>query len=89
MKAVITVLGCDKVGIIAGVSNILADSNANIVDISQTTMEDIFTMIMMVDISNINVDFSELKDLLQKKGHELGLEIRTQREEIFKSMHRI
>ena len=89
MKAIITVIGYDKVGIIAGVSVILAEAGANILDISQTTMQDMFTMIMMVDLSSLNIDFVELKERLSKKGDELQLEIRIQREELFKSMHRI
>ena len=89
MKAVITVLGKDRVGIIAGVSTVLADSNANILDISQTTMQDIFTMIMLVDISQISIDFTDLSDKLDKKGQELGLSVRIQHEDIFNSMHRI
>lgn len=88
-RAVVTVLGMDKVGIIAGVSAILAANNVNICDISQTTMQDIFTMIMLVDITNMTIDYSELSDLLNRKGEELGLQIRIQREEIFQSMHRI
>ena len=89
MKAVITVIGEDRVGIIAGVSNILAEYNINILDISQTTMQGIFTMIMMVDISKASVDYSEVKERLQNKGKELEIEIRMQREKIFRSMHRI
>ncbi|WHH61281.1 ACT domain-containing protein [Petroclostridium sp. X23] len=89
MRAVITVLGNDRVGIIAAISNILADCNVNILDISQTIMQDIFTMIMLVDISSMEVDFSKLSDQLEKKGRELGLSIRIQHEDIFNSMHRI
>lgn len=89
MRAVISVIGKDHVGIIAGVSNILADSNANILDISQTIMQDVFTMIMLVDISNLCVPFSELVDKLEAKGRELGLLIKAQHEDIFNSMHRI
>lgn len=89
MKAVITVLGCDRVGIIAGVTAVLAESNTNILDISQTIMSDIFTMIMMVDLSGSAADFPELQKKLQAKGAELGVEIRIQREEIFRGMHRL
>lgn len=89
MRAVITVIGKDKVGIIAGVSTILANCNVNILDISQTTMQDIFTMIMLVDISEVNVPFSELSDQLEKKGQEIRLSVRIQHEDIFNSMHRI
>lgn len=89
MKAVITVIGKDKVGIIAGVSNILAQSNVNILDISQTIMQELFTMIMLVDISKVDSDFSRLASSLDKKGQELGVTIKIQHEDIFNSMHRI
>lgn len=89
MKAVITVIGCDRVGLIAGISSILAKANVNILDISQTTMQDLFTMMMLTDLEKVNMDFSELKDLLNQKGQELGVDVRIQREEIFHSMHRI
>ncbi len=89
MRAVITVIGKDKVGIIAGISNILADCNVNILDISQTTMQDVFTMIMLVDISASAVAFSELSGKLEAKGREIGLSVRIQHEDIFNSMHRI
>lgn len=89
MRAVITVIGKDKVGIIAGVSTILAEYNVNILDISQTIMQDMFTMITLVDISNMNVGFSQLADQLGEKGKELGVSIKVQHEDIFNSMHRI
>ena len=89
MRAVITVIGYDRVGLIAGISAVLAESNVNILDISQTTMQDLFTMMMLVDLDGLNIDFSELKDRLENKGKELGADVRIQREEIFKSMHRI
>ncbi|NLV63724.1 MAG: ACT domain-containing protein [Clostridiaceae bacterium] len=89
MRAVITVIGYDRVGLIAGISAVLAESNVNILDISQTTMQDLFTMMMLVDLDGLNIDFSELKDRLENKGKELGVDVRIQREEIFKSMHRI
>ena len=89
MRAVITVIGTDRVGIIAGVSAILADANVNILDITQTTMQGLFTMIMLVDISKSNIDFEQLSSRLSVKGDELGLKIRVQHEDIFKSMHEI
>ena len=89
MKAVITVIGTDRVGIIAAVSALLADCNSNILDITQTTMEKMFTMIMFVDNSKINITFADLADKLTKEGVKLGLEIRIQHEDIFNSMHRI
>lgn len=89
MRAVITVFGKDRVGIIAGVSNILADSNVNILDITQTIMQDVFTMITLVDISGCNIPFDILSEKLDKKGVDLGLKIQIQHEDIFNSMHRI
>jgi ACT domain-containing protein len=89
MKAVLTVIGKDRIGIIAAVSNILADSNINILDISQTIMQGFFTMIMLVDISQMSLNFSEISEKLDRKGQELGLSIRLQHEDIFNAMHRI
>jgi len=89
MKSVITVIGKDKVGIIAKISTLLADNNVNILDISQTIMQDMFTMIMMVDIKESAVDFYKLSESLEKLGEEIGVSIRIQHEDIFKSMHRI
>lgn len=89
MKAIITVLGCDRVGIIAGVTAVLAESNTNILDISQTILSDIFTMIMLVDLSPSPFGFDEIQRRLQITGKELGVEIRIQREEVFRNMHRV
>lgn len=90
MKAVVTVLGKDKVGIIKNVSTIIAEKNANILDISQTIMqENIFTMVMYIDIKNINCSFNELSTALSNEGKEMSLVITVQHEEIFNSMHRI
>ncbi len=89
MRAVITVLGKDRVGIIAGVSNILAQCDVNILDITQTIMQDVFTMITLVDISKCNIPFDDLSERLENKGIELGLKILIQHEDIFNSMHRI
>lgn len=89
MKAVITVIGKDRVGIIHSVTEILANSKINILDISQTIMQDIFTMIMLVDISKNESSFAEISDKLANLGKELGLSVRIQHEDIFNSMHRI
>lgn len=89
MRAIVTVVGEDKVGIIAAVSGILAAAHANIQDISQTVMRNIFTMTMLADISRINMSFEQLQNQLQQKGEEMGLNIRIQREDIFVSMNRI
>lgn len=88
-KLIITVLGHDRVGIIAGISNILAEANVNILDISQTILQGFFTMVMVVDFSGSKVEFAELKALLGEKGRELELEISVHHEDIFKFMHRI
>lgn len=89
MKAIITVLGKDRVGIIAAISALLAEYNVNIVNISQTIMQDIFTMIMFVDISKSSAEIGKLSSILDAKGNELGLTIKIQHEDIFNSMHRI
>ncbi len=89
MRAVITVIGCDKVGIIAAVTAELAADNINILNISQALMDELFTMIMLVDMSNSTVPFTEVSDRLKACGDRLGVEIRIQKEEIFDSMHRI
>jgi ACT domain-containing protein len=89
MRAIITVIGTDRVGIIAGVSAILADANVNILDITQTIMQGFFTMIMVVDVSKSAVSFEQLAGKLESKGNELGIQIKIQREDIFNSMHRI
>lgn len=89
MRAVITVVGTDKVGIIYKVSKVLAQNNVNILDISQTIMQDMFTMIMLVNVEKCNVPFSELSSVLDKIGHEIGVSIKIQHEDLFNSMHRI
>lgn len=89
MRAIITVIGKDRVGIISGVSNVLAEHSVNILDISQTILQEMFTMMMMVDLSESTVDFAALSGELDKEGQKLGVEIRIQREDIFASMHRI
>ncbi|MBV7276304.1 ACT domain-containing protein [Clostridiaceae bacterium UIB06] len=89
MKAFVTVLGKDKVGIIYEVTSVLSKNNANILDINQTLIEDYFTMVMLVDLSKIQVDFKELKGKLEAKAQEIGVSIKIQREDIFSSMHTI
>lgn len=89
MKAIITVLGKDSTGIISSVSTILANSNINILDISQTILQEYFTMVMLVDLSNSNKSFKDLKNVLSIKEHELNLSINVQHEDIFNSMHNI
>ena len=89
MKAVITVVGKDRVGIIAGVSNMLAAHNVNILDISQTILRDYFTMIMLVEMPAENPSIPALAAPLNELGKTLGVEIRVQHEEIFTAMHRV
>lgn len=89
MKAVITVLGDDKVGIIAKVSTYLAENNINILDISQTIMQDVFTMIMLTDLAKSSKKVAEISEELDKLGTELGVSISIKHEDLFNSMHRI
>lgn len=89
MRAFITVIGHDRVGIIAGICGYLAEKNVNILDISQTILENNFTMIMLVDASSAAVSFEELSEALAALGQNLEVSIRIQREEIFNAMHRI
>ena len=87
MKAIITVLGGDRVGIIAAVSTLLAERNVNILDISQTIMQNTFTMFMMVDLQG--APFDELLTALREAGERLGVSIRIQHADMFEAMHRI
>jgi ACT domain-containing protein len=88
-RIIITVLGHDRVGIIAMISNILADNAINILDISQTILQGFFTMVMVVDVSRSKIDVKELREILSSKGQEIGLQITVQHEDLFKYMHRI
>jgi len=89
MKAIVTVIGKDKIGIIAQVSAVLAENMVNILDISQTILQDYFTMIMLVDLEKMKISFSELNKILDEKGKIIGLQIKIQREEVFKAMHQV
>ncbi|MBE6406045.1 MAG: ACT domain-containing protein [Lentisphaeria bacterium] len=89
MRAVVSVVGRDAVGIIAQVSNECAVCGVNILDISQTVLQDYFTMIMITDIDKINIPFTEFVDRMSALGKEKNLEIRAMHEDIFNSMHRI
>ena len=88
-KAVISVLGTDRKGIIAGVSRVLLENDANILDISQTIVSGLFSMILIADISSDRCSFDALKAQLDALGRELDVQIRTQRSEIFEAMHQI
>lgn len=89
MKAIITVLGVDRPGIIATISGGLYECNVNILDITQTILSGYFTMVMMVDLSGANRPFDGVTEVLNGLGEKLGMEIRMQRSEIFDAMHRL
>jgi ACT domain-containing protein len=88
-KAILSIVGVDKVGIVAGITKVLARYKANILNIAQTNFEDIFTMIMLVNLKEVKIPFSELKKSLEEKGKELGVQVTIQKEEVFRYMHRI
>ena len=89
MRAVITVIGKDMVGILAGVSNICVKRKVNILEVSQSIMQDMFAMIMMVDISGSDVPFATLREDLTAFGEENALSVHIMHEDIFNSMHRV
>ncbi len=89
MKAIISVLGGDRPGIIAEISGCLYRHNLNILDITQTILSGYFTMVMMVDLAGMTVSYAEMTAALNELGEKLGLEIRMQRSEIFDAMHRL
>lgn len=89
MRAIITVIGVDQIGIIAEVSTLLAEKKVNIMDINQTILDEYFTMTMLVDLESLEISLEDLKKELNKKGEKLGVSIKLQHEDIFRSMHRI
>ena len=89
MKSIVTVVGLDQVGIIAGVCNLLADNNVNVLDINQNILDGYFNMMMIVDITESNVEFDALASMLEQLGSKLNVRIQIQQESIFKAMHRI
>ena len=89
MKAVITVTGKDKVGIIAMTSAECAKHGANIIDISQSVLKEYFAMIMLVELDGMNVEFSTFSDNMKKTGEEYGVDVRVMHEDIFNTMHKI
>ena len=89
MKAIVTVIGKDRVGITASVCSLLAQHSINILDISQTVLQEYFTMVRLVDTSACSASIGEMSDLLDQAGQGQGLSIRIQREDIFNAMHRI
>ncbi len=89
MKTVVSVIGKDTVGIIADVSAICSECNANIVDITQSVLQDMFVMVMLTEIKDINCSFQEYSDKMKKLGEGRNLDIRVMHEDVFNSMHRI
>ncbi|MBO4877416.1 MAG: ACT domain-containing protein [Ruminococcus sp.] len=89
MRAVVTVIGKDNVGILHKVSGICADMGANVIEVTQSVLQDMFAMIMLVDITGMEKDFSEMVDRMTELGEKLGLSIHTMHEDIFNSMHTI
>lgn len=89
MNAIITVVGKDGKGIIAAVSAKCAEAGANIIEISQSVLKDYFAMIMLVDVTELNVPFTDFVDEMKKLGEGRDLDIRTMHEDIFNSMHKI
>ena len=89
MKAVVTVTGKDKIGIIAAASAECSKYGANIIDISQTVMKEYFAMIMLVDISELKLSFADFAEAMRVSGEELGVDIRAMHEDIFNTMHHI
>ncbi len=89
MKTILTVIGKDQPGIVAGISQKLYELNINILDVTQTIMDDYFTMIMLLDLSKIDVSFDDVKTALIATGDKLNVKVNLQREEIFDAMHRL
>ena len=89
MRVVLTVIGQDKVGIIAGVSNTLSECNINIININQNIMQGFFNMVLIADMSEATVSLQEAKDKVHALGEKIGVDIRMQSEDIFKAMHRV
>ena len=88
-KSIITVVGKDTIGIIARVCTYLAENNVNILDISQTIVQEYFNMMMIVDMAKMKKSFEDIADELKKIGEDMGVQVKCQREEIFNMMHRI
>ncbi|MGE5454503.1 MAG: ACT domain-containing protein [Methylocystaceae bacterium] len=88
-RLVITVVGMDRVGVIAALTAILAEQTVNILDISQTILQGFFTMVMVVDAVSSRVSLAELREIMVAKGLELGMTVTVQHEDVFKFMHRI
>jgi len=89
MKAVVTVVGHDTVGILAKVSTLCMEHNSNILDVTQSVMQDLFTMVMLIDISDIKGSFTDFQNAMFALGDEIGMKIHVMHEDIFNSMHHI
>ncbi|MBR4078971.1 MAG: ACT domain-containing protein [Christensenellaceae bacterium] len=91
MNVIISVMGKDKPGIIAKISGMLFEYNANILDLSQTVLREneIFTMVTLADVANINVSFAQFREGMEKAGEEIGVEVQVRKEELFTTMHRV
>ena len=89
MRAIVTVIGKDSVGILAKVSSNCAEYNTNVIEVTQSVLQDMFAMIMLVDISKLSIPFAELSDKMSALGNELGLSITAMHEDVFNCMHHI
>lgn len=89
MRAVVTVMGKDRPGIIAGISSGLYEYNVNVLDIRQNVMEDIFAMVMLVDLSKCNVELAQLSGIMEETGNEIGVKVIIMHEDVFNAMHRV
>lgn len=89
MRAIVTVIGKDDVGILAKVSSNCAEYNANVIEVTQSVLQDMFAMIMLVDISKLSIPFAELSDKMSELGKHLGLSITSMHEDVFNCMHHI
>ena len=89
MNAIITVIGQDQTGILAKISVVCAENNANIVDVTQKVMQNYFTMVMLADITNLGLSFGEFSTVVQSVGSEIGMTVHVMHEDIFNSMHRV
>ena len=89
MKAIIAVIGQDRVGILAKISAVCAEKNASVDDVNQTVMQNYFAMTMLVDISTLNCSFRNLTEALTETGQQIGMKVHVMHEDIFNSMHRI
>ena len=89
MRAIITVIGRDMVGIIARVTAILSNNSVNILDISQSVLQEFFAMVMLVDLEKSEIPFADLQTKLEAEGNAMGMSVRIQHEAVFQAMHRI